>query len=198
MSQLTFFTSDLHFGHSNVINYSNRPFTSVEEMDQILVSNWNEIVRDKDRVIIAGDLAMRYSSEYAYNIVKKLKGQKHLVFGNHDKAIRKNKDFVNLFESVSDLLTVKVQDEEAVGGVRRIVVCHYPMLVWDRSHYGAWHLHGHCHGTLPDDGTSLRFDIGVDAWTTNGKKLYRPIEYNEVKEKMKLKKWIPKDRHGRE
>ena len=38
-----------------------------------------------------------------------MKGQKHLVFGNHDKAIRKNKDFVNLFESVSDLLTVKVQ-----------------------------------------------------------------------------------------
>lgn len=197
MSQNTFFTSDLHFGHSNVINYSNRPFSSVEEMDQILVSNWNDVVTNKDRVIIAGDLAMRYSSDYAYNIVKKLKGQKHLVFGNHDKAIRKNKEFLALFESVSDLLTVKVQDEEAIGGVRRIVVCHYPMLVWDRSHYGAWHLHGHCHGTLPDDNTSLRFDIGVDAWTTYGTKLYRPIEYNEIKERMKLKTWEPKDRHGR-
>jgi calcineurin-like phosphoesterase family protein len=74
MSQNTFFTSDLHFGHSNVINYSNRPFSSVEEMDQILVSNWNDVVTNKDRVIIAGDLAMRYSSDYAYNIVKKLKG----------------------------------------------------------------------------------------------------------------------------
>jgi calcineurin-like phosphoesterase family protein len=198
MSQNTFFTSDLHFGHSNVINYSNRPFSSVEEMDQILVSNWNDVVTNKDRVIIAGDLAMRYSSDYAYNIVKKLKGQKHLVFGNHDKAIRKNKEFLALFESVSDLLTVKVQDEEAIGGVRRIVICHYPMLVWDRSHYGAWHLHGHSHGSLPDDENSLRFDIGVDAWTTDGKKLYRPIEYKEIKEKMKLKKWIPKDRHGRE
>lgn len=197
MSQLTFFTSDLHFGHENVIKYSNRPFLSVEEMDQTLVDNWNNVVKEKDTVIIAGDIAMRYSSNYAYNIVKKLKGHKHLVFGNHDKAIKKNKDFVNLFESVSDLLTVKVQDKEAIGGTRRIVVCHYPMLVWDRSHYGAWHLHGHCHGTLPDDNTSLRFDIGVDAWTTDGTKLYRPIEYNEIKERMKLKTWEPKDRHGR-
>lgn len=197
MNHLTFFISDLHFGHENVIKYSNRPFLSVEEMDQTLVDNWNSIVKEKDTVIIAGDIAMRYSSNYAYNIVKKLKGHKHLVFGNHDKAIKKNKDFVNLFESVSDLLTVKVQDKEAIGGTRRIVVCHYPMLVWDRSHYGAWHLHGHCHGTLPDDNTSLRFDIGVDAWTTYGTKLYRPIEYNEIKERMKLKTWEPKDRHGR-
>lgn len=71
-----------------------------------------------------------------------------LIFGNHDKRIRKTPTVLQLFDDAVDLMTVKVADEDATDGIQRIVLCHYPMLVWDQSHRGAWHLHGHCHGTL--------------------------------------------------
>lgn len=96
-----------------------------------------------------------------------------------------------MFESVSDLVTVKIQDHDAEGGVQRVVLCHFPMLVWDRSHHGAWQLHGHCHGTLPPDPHARRMDVGVDAVAG-----YAPISYEEVKRVMLGKSWRAVDRHG--
>ena len=93
---------------------------------------------------------------------------------------------------------IKVEDPDAgaaMGGVQRIVLSHYAMLVWDRSHYGVWHLHGHSHGSMPDDPTARRLDVGVDAWETDSVKLYRPVSYEEVKARMALKTWRPVDGH---
>lgn len=204
----TFFTSDLHFGHANVIQYSQRPFATADEMDAALVRNWNDVVSPRDTVYILGDLALKRSAQLI-ELLQALRGRKHLIFGNHDKALRKDTKALALFESTQDLRTVKVQDPDAKDGVQRIVLCHFPMLVWDRSHYGAWHLHGHCHGTLADDPHALRLDVGVDAWETDGvkvdherreifrvrEKLYRPVEYSEIKERMKTKTWKPVDHH---
>lgn len=208
MTARIFFTSDLHFGHANVIKYSQRPFSSADEMDASLVRNWNDVVTARDTVYIVGDLALKRSAQLI-ELLHALQGRKHLIFGNHDKAIRKEPKILELFESVQDLKTVKIQDSDAKDGVQRIVLCHFPMLVWDKSHYGAWHLHGHCHGTLPDDPHSLRLDVGVDAWETDvvkgdhekkevlrfREKQYRPVEYNEVKAMMSTKTWKPLDHH---
>ena len=166
MTAKVFFTSDLHFGHANVIKYSQRPFSSADEMDAVLVRNWNGVVRARDTVYVVGDLALKRTAQLL-ELLRSLQGHKHLIFGNHDKALRKEPKALELFESVQDLKTVKIQDPDAKDGVQRIVLCHFPMLVWDKSHYGAWHLHGHCHGTLPDDPHSLRLDVGVDAWETD-------------------------------
>jgi len=204
----TFFTSDLHFGHANVIQYSQRPFANVDEMDAALVRNWNDIVSPRDTVYIVGDLALKRSAQLI-ELLQALRGRKHLVFGNHDKALRKEAKALACFESAQDLKTVKIQDADAKDGVQRIVLCHFPMLVWDRAHYGAWHLHGHCHGTLADDPHALRLDVGVDAWETDvvkvdheqreiirtREKLYRPIEYSEIKARMATKTWKPVDHH---
>lgn len=203
-----FFTADLHLGHAAVIEYSERPFASVDQMDAALVDNWNSVVDSRDDVYIVGDVAL-CKPDKAKALIAALKGRKFLVFGNHDKALRRKKELLELFAGHSDMMVVKVQDADATDGVRRIVLCHYPMIVWDRSHYGTWHLHGHCHGSLPDDAHALRLDVGVDAWMSptceldrknkeivrGQAKLYRPIAYSEIAKRMSAKAWKPADGH---
>lgn len=184
----TFFTSDLHFGHANVIKYSLRPFADVDAMNAALVNNWNAVVGADDRVFILGDLSFLPPSMLVDHL-SVMHGRKVLIYGNHDKRLRKTPTILQLLDDAVDLMTVKVPDEDATDGVQRIVLCHYPLLVWDQSHRGAWHLHGHCHGTLPDDPKALRLDVGVDCWH------YRPVEYAEVKARMKMKTWQPRDHH---
>ena len=191
----TFFTADLHFGHKNIIKHCKRPFMSVEDMDDALVDNWNARISNKDTVYICGDVGM-CKPDKLLNILCRLNGDKHLVFGNHDENIRKNQNLLNIFSSAKDYAMIKVQDSDAHDGYQRVVLFHYPITVWDRAHYGVWHLHGHSHGTLKEDTTSLILDVGVDAWYVKNEKPYRPIEYSEIKERMKSKTWKPKDHHG--
>lgn len=75
--------SDTHFGHANIIRYCNRPFASVEEMDEIMIKLWNETVSNKDVVLHLGDLGLG-NKEYISSIVKRLNGKKILIMGNHD------------------------------------------------------------------------------------------------------------------
>lgn len=190
-----FFTADLHFGHNNIIKHCKRPFQSVDDMDDALIDNWNAVVSNKDTVYICGDVGM-CKPDKLLRILWRLNGAKHLVFGNHDSNIRNDNSLLKAFASVEDYKMVKLPDADAADGYQRIVLFHYPITVWDRAHYGVWHLHGHCHGTLKDDNSSLRLDVGVDAWYVKNEKPYRPIEYSEIKERMKNKTWKPKDHHG--
>ena len=169
---MIYFTSDSHFSHANILKYCNRPFTDVHHMNTVLTNNWNSIIDQNDTVYFLGDFAM---SNYPEKYFDRLNGKKHLVVGNHDK-----KNTVNLpWESKSDLLKINVDGQI-------IVLCHYSMRVWDRSHHGSWHLFGHSHGKLPPYG--LSFDVGVDANN------YSPISFNEVKTKIKnLKKALDID-----
>ena len=84
---------------------------------------------------------------------------------------------------------MKVEDPDARGNRRSIVLLHYAMKVWNKSHHGAWHLYGHSHGSLPESEDSLSFDCGVDSHD------YRPISYDEVKRIMSKKTWKPLDHH---
>jgi calcineurin-like phosphoesterase family protein len=82
------FTSDLHFFHKNVIGFCNRPWTSVEEMNEGLIKNWNDRVRKTEQVYVLGDFLFGGSSRLR-EIVPRLNGQKTLVRGNHDATARK-------------------------------------------------------------------------------------------------------------
>lgn len=182
---MIWFTADLHLGHRNVIRYSKRPFKDVEEMDEALVTNWNDVVRPGDSVYVVGDFSF-HRREQSKQLFQRLAGQKFLVRGNHDKEDKVNA----LFGWVKDLYTVKVPDPDAPGGTQRIVLCHYALRVWDRAHYGTWSAFGHSHGTLPDDPRLRSTDVGVDP---NG---YFPVSYDQLKAKMREKTWTPVDHHG--
>ena len=76
-------TADLHLGHKNIIKHARRPFKSVEEMDEGIITHWNARVRPGDIVYIVGDFAWGTAADYvAYARV--LNGQKFLIKGNHD------------------------------------------------------------------------------------------------------------------
>lgn len=146
----TWFTSDTHFGHKNIIKYSNRPFNDVEEMNSVLIDNWNATVKPNDEVYHLGDFSL-YPKNMAQKILDQLSGKKHLIIGNHDQ----NNIKLDGWEWVRHY-------HEITNHNNMIVLSHYAMRTWNKQHRGSWMLYGHSHGKLPDDPTSLSFDVGVD------------------------------------
>lgn len=186
-SNKLWFTSDSHWGHKNIIKYCNRPFNSVEEMDETLISNWNSVVNNDDLVLHLGDFSFKNGksiTEYR----KQLNGDIILVRGNHDSS---NLCLDDGFFDICDYLELEVNDVDAPRCKQLIVCSHYAFRVWNKSHHGSYHLYGHSHGTLPDDPHSLSFDVGVDCWD------YKPLSYSQVKEVMKKKSFKPIDHHGK-
>jgi calcineurin-like phosphoesterase family protein len=161
------FSSDTHFGHYNILNFCKRPFASIEEMDEILIERWNNRVKPNDIIYHLGDVA--WGSNGIIQYVPKLNGQIILIKGNHDRI---HHDNAGLFKEVHPgFLNIKVSNHEL------IVLCHFSMRVWDRSHYNSWHLYGHSHGMLPPEGKS--WDVGVDANN------YAPVSLDEIRQIMK-------------
>jgi len=141
----------IHFGHANIIKHCSRPWASVEDMDQGLIDNWNSVVPEDGIVIHGRDFAFKDPMNY----LPHLNGKIILVKGNHDSD-RNDKHFWR----VCDLLDLKANKQ-------KIIVQHYCMRVWDKSHFNSWHFFGHSHGRLEPKGKS--WDIGVD---TNH---YKPV-----------------------
>jgi calcineurin-like phosphoesterase family protein len=171
-----FFTADEHYGHARIIKYCNRPFENVGEMDEILIDNHNSVVGKNDTVVHAGDFAFGAHSKH----LNRLNGMHHIFLkGSHDRWLR----------PIPGSLTVSIKSEgKKTGPFLRssiwektiegyyIVVCHYAMRVWARSHYNSWQLYGHSHGRLAPIGK--QWDIGVD---NNN---YFPVSFEELKKIM--------------
>lgn len=167
MSEI-YFVSDMHFGHTNIIEYCKRPFESVSAMDEQLVERWNNTVGATDTVYHLGDWAF-----HNYHHIGRLNGKIISVPGNHDHE-RAKKILPFLPNGFTDEVHYLKIDRE-----RRFVLCHYPFETWRREY--RYHLHGHCHGII-DDGYGnyagakpWRMDVGVDAT-----QLYSPIHVDEV------------------
>lgn len=189
---MIWFTGDTHYGHTNIIkpDYADRPYKHVDEMDEALIANHNAVVGKNDVVYHVGDVSFHRDPVRTANILRRLNGELNIVWGNHDKTMRKRyPDLVGMFKKTGDLYEIKVPDPDAYHGEQRIVLCHYAMRVWNKSHYGAWQVYGHSHGSLKDDPNALSMDVGVDAND------YRPISYEEVKAHMARKNWKPVDHH---
>lgn len=176
------FTSDTHYGHGRVIEYSRRPYDDADEMDEALITNWNSVVRPGDLVYHLGDFSF-HRLEKSVRIAKRLAGQKYLVLGNHDKRMRRERELMSQFVWARDLEQIDVDGQ-------KIVLCHYAMLTWNQSHRGSWQLHGHSHGSLSEHPGALRLDVGVDP------QKYYPVSFEQVREVMARKKFEPVDHHG--
>lgn len=178
------FIADTHFGHANVIEYCNRPFKSVEEMDAALINLWNARVSPEDTVYHLGDFGFGKPA-YLHSILDQLNGEIVLIEGNHDRQNVKGGHIRKRFKEIHSYLELKVTEED--GYVRRVSMCHYTSPTWRGKQRGHYRLFGHSHGSSPNeiwcphcDGqvfpASRKLDVGVDCHD------YRPISYTEVKE----------------
>lgn len=188
---MIWFTSDSHFRHNAICKYSERPFSSVEDMDEEILHKWNEKIKPSDTLYFLGDFVFTRNNrkEEIFRIRYRINCENiHFVLGNHDKTIRKYAgEFVKdgTFLSVQDVLEIK-------DTTPRIWLSHYAHKVWPRSHYSTYHLFGHSHGSLKDDNNSLSFDVGVD---TND---YYPYSLEDVRHRMSTKIFQPVDHHTKE
>lgn len=189
-----YFTSDLHFGHKNILEYCKRPWKTLEEMNEGLISNWNSCVSPSDTVYFLGDFFFT-GKQKAMDIANRLNGAIYWVVGNHDKGHVKKKELLSRFEGVDKLKNIRIKCiVERHGGFvefdKKIVLCHFPLLTWEGAGRGNWHLHGHCHGSLLDRFEGYRMDVGVDCHS-----MYRPFSLDEIEEHMASKKFAQVDHH---
>ena len=174
MSQ-TFFTSDTHFDDAYALQYFNRPFKTVDEMNAVMVEKWNRVVSERDTVYHLGDFTLDDIHHFR-KWVNQLNGIIKVLPGSHDQPWLK--DFVasEKVQVVAPLVSVEFP-EMSMGQIPQVIVlCHYSMQVWDRSNHGSWHLFGHSHGKL--EGIGLSFDVGVDCTG------FTPLSLEEVAAKM--------------
>lgn len=133
------YISDMHLGHANVIKFDNRPFSSVEEMDEELIRRWNEAVTPQDTVYILGDMIWKNEARWP-EILRQLKGNKVLTPGNHDLK-RYSGKISKYFQDIRDIKTIK-------DGEYKVVMSHYPILFYPGSYAeNTIMLCGHVHTT---------------------------------------------------
>ena len=188
MNQI-YFTADLHFGHANILKHSpRRPFADVVDIqahDEWLLDKWRSTVDKRDTVYVLGDLTF-LKSEGARHLLEKLPGQKFLIEGNHDGSIRAYKNYFREVYQIKEMVfkpTVAPFLKEDL----QVVMCHYPMVTWNKKPYGAIMLHGHCHGKLDEHNAQsmdLRFDVGIDGTLANLEFLTLEDIYNAATEKI--------------
>jgi calcineurin-like phosphoesterase family protein len=173
-----FITADEHYGHRNIIEYCRRPFKDVDHMREELIARHNARVPSgpTSLTIHVGDMFWNSMSEIdAVAILRRLNGQHAFIYGNHDELVTRSEYVRQNFEWIvgkNKESGIKILNYEGT----KLVLCHFAMRVWERSHKGSWHVYGHSHGELPEVGKS--FDIGVDAHD------YFPWSLKEIKAKM--------------
>jgi calcineurin-like phosphoesterase family protein len=160
-----YFTSDQHWGHAAARSFYQRPFASVDEMDEVMIERWNAVVEPDDEVWHLGDFAVRQSADRVASLLRLLNGHKHLVIGNNDDTT---------VIGCAGWWSVKAYAELVIDGIR-LVLCHYPFRTWRDAGKGAINLHGHSHGRLKP--LSHQYDVGVDVWD------FRPVRLTDILEK---------------
>lgn len=170
-----YFTSDTHFYHTNIIGFCKRPFKNVEDMNEVLIANWNRVVAQDDIVFHLGDFCLGGSHEWT-SILDSLNGKIYLILGNHDmKNIRQG--YINRFESVVMQMHIEVDKQ-------KIYLNHCALLCYGGSYNGIWQLFGHVHTSKNNTGKDAprlnmlfptQYDVGVD---NND---FTPVSYEQVK-----------------
>jgi calcineurin-like phosphoesterase family protein len=166
---MVYFTSDLHFGHENIIKYSNRPYDSVETMNKALINNWNDTVGHDDEIYILGDLTGDTGQAKRY--LPALNGKKYMIAGNHDKWLNTPEEIDFYFEWIKEYAVINAKGF-------KWVLFHYPIMEWAGFYKGSIHLHGHVHNrpvlSSLNPSTIRVFNVGVDV------NEYKPVSMDEI------------------
>jgi calcineurin-like phosphoesterase family protein len=189
IKDMIYFTSDTHYSHKNLVRGTSRwddksrcrDFDTLEQHDNVIVNSINKIVGAEDTLYHLGDWSFG-----GYENIRRFRHRincltVHLILGNHDQNIENN---IEAF--FGDFASISYYKEIEING-NKIVLSHWPMKIWNKSHRGSWQLHGHCHNHLkPDEWWTKSkpnerrrtMDVGMD---TNN---YKPWSYSELEKIM--------------
>ena len=169
------FTSDLHFWHKNICKYCNRPFETMEEMNQALIDNWNSVVKEDDTVFVLGDMGF-CGYDNLYPLMFRLNDKKYLAQGDidSDKIVFRLYE-ANIIEGYYKMHEVTIIGDEECPD-QQLTLCHFPMIDWPNKERGAWMVHGHQH-QLPETPSCsvMHWDVGVD------KNNLKPVSFEQLK-----------------
>ena len=178
---MIYLTSDLHFNHMNILKYEpeSRPFSSIEEMNETIIQNWNEIVTANDTVYVLGDMAMGMIED-AIPLIKRLNGKIILIRGNHDTK-KRLEAFKEIGIEVHDIFYLPYKG-------KYFIMCHFPiaskefidMVRYDNSE--VVNLYGHLHHNAPKGYVDGTYHVGLD---TNNLK---PISIDKIWEECEERK----------
>lgn len=170
---MNYYIADTHFGHKNIFEIeTDRPGKDLKEMQEEMIKRWNNKVTDEDYIYILGDFAFKgkyLSFDDIIDLLHRLNGNKILIIGNHDN---------NYIEKLKCYGIVAISDiYETYDNGDYVVMCHYPMEIWDHKHHGSIHLHGHTHNSRNEDlKMKNRYNVGC-MWFN-----YEPVTLQEIKD----------------
>ena len=203
-SNNVWFTSDTHYGHSNIVkgvtNWRNaegevpieqvRDFSSVETMNELMVSNINQHVQASDWLIHLGDWSFG-----GYDKIEEFREQINcnnvvLILGNHDHHIQRDiPKFRKMFNHITHYEELKITRGNDTNNM--LILCHYPIISWNQMHHGSFMLHGHQH--LKGEkifGQGKRMDIGMC-----GSEEFRPYHMEEIVDLLKNRQFYTLSLH---
>ncbi len=170
------FTSDNHFYHTNILKkfcVETRQGNDADEMNEIMIQNWNRDVKPEDEVTCMGDFSFGNARKTA-NVLRRLKGKITLIEGNHEKY---------LYEDGSEVEGMFHEVRSAWFGTidgHRVHMFHYPIAQWRDMHKGSFHLYGHVHGSFENGGRSM--DVGIDTRPNKDMTIW---SWEEIRDRLK-------------
>ena len=198
-----YFTSDNHYNHGNIIKFCNRPFGSLDEMNNVMIAKWNETVPTDGLVFHLGDFAWGGFQQWK-KIREQLNGNIILIKGNHDRknGPQSQQQYDELFLHTSQQMFIEIEG-------RRMYLNHLPLLCYDGIYREKdsliYALNGHVHLSNVKERNGgkdcercfnmffpTQYDVGVDfnnfypvSWNEINMKILRQIEKNT-----NLKIWV--------
>jgi calcineurin-like phosphoesterase family protein len=166
---MKYYISDLHLFHNRILEKFNRPFSSVEEMHEMIINNWKNKVKADDTVYILGDVGMYHPKEIG-NILNNLPGHKILITGNHDFKNIHSGSYKKVFDKITSYLEIE-------DNGRNVILFHYPIEDWNGKYREYYHLHGHIHNNEESlSQKERRFNVSAEVVD------YTPVSLDELEQ----------------
>lgn len=166
---MKYYISDLHLFHNRILEKFNRPFSSVEEMHEMIINNWKNKVKADDTVYILGDVGMYHPKEIG-NILNNLPGHKILITGNHDFKNIHSGSYKKVFDKITSYLEIE-------DNGRNVIFFHYPIEDWNGKYREYYHLHGHIHNNEESlSQKERRFNVSAEVVD------YTPVSLDELEQ----------------
>lgn len=182
-SEKIWFTSDQHFGHSNIIKFCNRPFSDIKEMESALIENWNNVVGKDDIVFTLGDFCWNNNPGNIAKLLSQLNGKDiYVILGNHDKIEAFQHVKIPRVHLLSDVVHLYIRLKDVKIPIE-CILSHYPLMTWSGRNRKSFNLHGHVHSRPHEDSgfdanlpywKGYQKDVGVDAHN------YSPVDLQTI------------------